>query len=264
MEDLGYTWIADVSISGGYAGQNKGANPLITTPQTGLATGSHIADYYYSDSNAKNPDGSWGNNQNSSQVHYTIKDEWTASVDSDNVVTIRLTTTVQKIERTFFSGNPNLTITNGRDISLSRTANGASLWTLNGDSIVRYRVLGTNIHLASETIVLAPGGSANRQPSVWIRNHTAGTPLDPYPGGLYTDYIQAGVTFQNNLPADYRPGATFNGLSWRCNNNSGGACHVYTGSSWQECRTQDWPTGTGNPPLGYSGSFKNQAKIPNQ
>lgn len=261
MDDLGYTWIADVSITGGYAGQNKGANPLVTTPQTGTASGSHIADYYYSDSNARNPDGSWGNNQNSSQVHYTIKDEWTASVDSDNVVSIRVTTTVEKIERTFFSGNPNLSVTNGRDIILARTENGGALWQRNGLSIISYGVIATNIRLGTETITLRPGGSASRRPSVWIRNHTSGTAWD---SPVYTDYIQAGVTFQNNLPADYRPGATYNGIGWRCNNNEGGACHVWTGSSWQECRTADGGSATNNPPFGYNGSWFDQYKIPNQ
>lgn len=257
MAGLGYTWTADVTITGGYSGQNKGAIPLTTTPQTGEVSGSHEADYFYSDSNAQNPDGSWGNNANSSQVHYTIRDDWTASVDDNNIVTLQVTTTVVKIERKDISGNPNLTVTNGRDIILSRTRNGTPLWNQNNNPINQSRILATNINLGTETIVLPPGGGT-RIASVWIRNHTTGTGWDD---PVYTDYIEAGVSFQNNLPADYRPGSTWNGVNWMSHNRSAGAANLYNGSGWNTMRTEDGGTGTGNPPsISHSSTMYNQRK----
>lgn len=261
MPDDAYKWNAEVTIlQGGYPGEWHGAEPPGTTWQPGQTTGTHTALYYYADSNAQNPDGTWGNNDNSSQILINVSDSWTATVDPDNNVTIMLTTTINSIKRGKILGNPNLSITNGRDIRISRYKGSPILWQTTGDPINIEKTLITNLKLGTETFVLKPGTSVSRS-SIYILNHTSGVPWET-PGS--TDEMTAGVSFRNDLPADYRPGATFNGVRWGCNNNSGGACNVWTGSSWQECRTENGGSASDNSPFSYNGSWLNQYKIGNQ
>lgn len=261
MPDNAYEWNSQVEIyQGGYPGEWHGVEPESTGWQPGQASGSRTALYYYADSNAQNPDGSWGNNDNSSQILIDVTDSWTATADEDNNIVITLTTVVNSIKRGKILGNPNLTITNGRDIRIARTQNGTTLWQVTNDPINVEKTLAQGIQLGRETFVLKPGAAASRA-SLYILNHTSGVSWDT-PGS--TDEMGAGVFFRNNLPADYRPGATWVGYEWGCNNRAGGNCAIYNGSGWQEGRTQNGHIGTGNPPSGYDNGFKNQYKIPNQ
>lgn len=72
---------------------------------------------------------------------------------------------------------------------------------------------------------------------------------------------------------DYRPGATLhssnkygtaeNGV-WRSNNRSGGACHVFNGTDWEELRTIGGGTLKDNPPLmldADNGTWYDQRRI---
>lgn len=261
MPDNAYSWNATVNIlQGGYKDEWHGAEPAGTAWQAGKDSGSHTALYYYADSNAQNADGSWGDNDNSSQILIWVTDKWSAKADSDNNVIITLSTTIDKIQRGKILGNPNKTITNGRDIVLRRYAGGANLWSVNNDPINIERTLATNLNLGTETITLKPGASSTRS-SIYILNHTSGVSWDT-PGS--TDEMEAGVTFRNNLPADYRPGATWDGLGWGSNNRPLGNCAVYNGSTYTECRTDEGGVGTNNPPFGYDNGFKNQFKIKDQ
>lgn len=258
---LGYDYQATLTVDNpGFAGEEIGANPGYLPWTAGETSGSHTASYYYSDSNARNADGTWGNMANSSKVFVTVTDSWTASVNDDNEIIIQLTTTIDKIERKDIQGNPNLNITNGRDIKLSRSKGSPILWSTSNDAINVVKVLATNIPIGTERIVLKPGASADRF-SLYLLNHTSGVP-ETEPGS--TDEMHCGVSFRNNLPADYRPGATWTGYEWGCNNRTGGNAAVYNGSSWVETRTKDGGAASDNPPLGYNDNWLNQYKIPNQ
>lgn len=60
---------------------------------------------------------------------------------------------------------------------------------------------------------------------------------------------------------DYRPMAVWNGYNWASCNRSLGWMGVWDGSDFVECRTENYPNGTGNPPTLYRNSnWYNQAK----
>ena len=257
MESGAYSWYSNTEIKGGYKGEWHGAEPPYSGLQPGEATGSHTALYYYADSNAQNSDGSWGNNDNSSQILIDVTDRWTATVNDDNSITITLTTVINSIKRGKILGNPNLSITNGRDISIARSFGGRVLWSVTGDPINVERTLATNVNLGTETFILKAGESTPRA-SIYILNHTAGVGWDVEGS---TDEITAGVFFVNNLPVDYRPGATYINGQWYSHNRAGGACHGWQGNSWVEQRTQDGGTAGENPPLYQNGAWKNQYKV---
>lgn len=260
MLDGEYTYQPKLElIRPGFPGEESGvlpSNPPAVT--TSDATGTASYTYYYSDSNSANM-------ANSSRVEISITDSWRCEIIEDNYLRVRVKTTVNSIKRTDIRGNPLIGGTYTRDIAIAQ-----SKADMDAQNFFFYRTfdpintahdLSGPIELPEQTFTLAPKGGSGSRSSVYILNHTTGLPWD---NPDYTDEMAAGISFTNNMINDYRPGATFNGVSWGSNNNAQGACHVYTGSSWQECRTDDWPTGTGNPPFGYNSSFKNQAKIPNQ
>lgn len=259
MEAGAYDYQATLTIDNpGFVGEEVGANPGYLPWTSGTSSGSHTARYYYSDSNAQNADGTWGNMANSSQVFLTVTDSWTATSNEDNEVIIDITTTIDSITRGNIQGNPNLSASYARDIQVKRYAGGVILWQVQNDPINVSKTLASNIQLGTERIVLAPGASTARS-SIYLLNHTAGVSWDT-PGS--TDEMHAGVSFRNNLPADYRPGATWNGFTWVSHNRSGGVCDGWAGSSWRTQRTQDYPTGQGNPPLLYrNGAWYNMKKF---
>ena len=88
------------------------------------------------------------------------------------------------------------------------------------------------------------------------------------------DDIWFGVLFMNDLPKDYRPGATLdtNTSVWKSHNRDNGACHILpntTGTGWLECRTVGGDEGEkGNPPLiltaANANSWRNQKLLGKQ
>lgn len=251
-----YRATLDTFNNPGIEWEDTGANPGGLPWTSGGATGSHTATYYYSDSNAKRPSGEWGDMANSSQVFLTVTDSWTATTNENNEVIIDLTTTLDSITRGNIKGNPNLNATNTRTIQVKRTKGGIILWQVTGNPINQSGTLATNITIGTERIILSPG-AASARPSIYIYNHT-----DGYSGAGSTDEMGGGVSFRNNLPADYRPGATWNGFAWVSHNRSGGICDGRTSSTWRTERTQDYPTGQGNPPLLYrNGAWYNMKRF---
>lgn len=226
-------------ISGGYPGEWTGVNPPDTSWHTTDATsGSVTAEYYYRDSRISS-------NENSSQVVVTIKDDWTASINSRNQLTLTITSTVTNIRRDDFrgdnAGNPN------RNIYIRRYNGGPVIWNVS-DPATYPHDLGNNIALGTYMLTLEPGQGATGS-SIYYRSVTVGHDNDPVPNA-YCDEIAMGIEFKNILPADYRPGATRDsGGVWQSHNREGGAVHILTGNGvWREQRTLGGGVDCGNPP----------------
>ena len=221
-------------------------------------TDSNDTQYWYRDSNMLT--GGYYVDANSSEVRYTVHQEWTTSVDNSNNLTITITTIIRSIERRDIQGTDSNTP--GRIIDVYKEIGGQSLIHLTDYQVATAHTLSGEVNLGTQTFTLEPGRDATTN-SLFIHNQTDG-------GSSYDD-IWAGVQFMNPLPADYRPGATLdtNTSIWKSHNRTNGACHVLsnTGSmTWQECRTVDGDSGgRGNPPLiltaADANSWRNQKKL---
>lgn len=244
-----YKWrTATNIISGGYTGEETGVDP----PDTGwrttdVLTGSTTATYYYRDS-------STAQNSNSSRVAVSISESWTASISSQNYLTITLSTTINSIVRDDIRGNPWISpYARNRNVYLRREAGGAVLWQALNDPIdSAHTILGSPLALGTYSFTLAPGENLSRG-SVYFFSTVPGHESDPLPN-IYTDVMWLGTSFQNPLPKDYRPGAALdtNTSIWKSHNRTNGACHILSNVqnvTWTECRTTDGGTGQGNPPL---------------
>lgn len=246
--DKQYQYQAVISIlQGGYPGELKGVVPEDPTPHlTSDLYGTKTYTYWYLDSNnATNP------NENSSQVNYVVTDTWDVTFNADNSMTVKVHTIIESITRTNVKGNPSPGGTFSLDIIIRNSPGGAAKFTYHDPDISVAKTIGTNIDLGETTFTLQPGGTDGRG-TFYIYNDTA----------YADDELMAGINFTNILPKDYRPGATYNGTAYMSHNRTGGVCNVYNGTAWTEMRTQDYPTGKGNPPLLYrDGDWYNQALI---
>lgn len=249
-------------LSGGYTGEAIGVTPAGTSWQTGNSGQAYPAvtyEYWFSDSNS-------GDNNNSSRVIISATDNWTATIDSQNVLTVKVHTVINSIVRRIHAGNPLKGGNYTRDITVSRSKGGKAVFTKNADPIGRNATLSGKIDLGTETFTLQPGSSVTRG-SLYVLSHTSGFPWTT----IYTDEMYAGISFKNTLPAidpsqpvidkDYRPGANWNGSSWQSHNRNGGAAYIYNGTRWGEMRTESGPDyenqpATGNPPSIYTGPNK--------
>lgn len=241
-------------ISGGYDGEQTGVEPNDTSWHTTDDTsGSSTAEYYYRDSyNATNA--------NSSRVVVTVRDDWTASINSRNQLTLTITTTITNIRRDDFRGinntNPN------RNIYIRRYNGGPVIWTVS-DPATYAHDLGNNISLGTYTLTLEPGQGATGS-SIYYRSVTIGHDNDPVPND-YCDEMAIGIEFKNILPADYRPGKIWDGSTWQSHNRSAGFEKIYTDTSnTREMRTIDGGVGTGNPPSIYNERWLNERLIGNE
>lgn len=240
-----YQWRTSAEIiSGGYAGEETGVIP----PDTGWRTTSDTngvseAEYYFRDSDT-------GENANSSRVVVSIRETWTASINSKNDLTITLHTTITGIRRDDLRGTVG-TMGVGRSMYIRRREDGSIKWQVLNDPInTAHTILGSSITLDDYTFTLAPGEDLTRS-SIYFRSNTQGHDADT-PPSQYIDLMWLGTQFKNILPKDYRPGASLDtGTSvWKSHNRTNGACHVLKGSAWQECRTVGGDSGgKGNPPL---------------
>lgn len=244
--------------SGGYAGEDYGpqgaTTPWITTSEL---SGVRTSVYYFRDSN-------YPNNANSSKVEITIKDTWTATISANNTLNIMADTDIVSIVRNDIRGNPNYGGNyTTRDIIIRRYKGGPILYRWNNLNIGQAGTIATNINLPPYNFSLAPGEDAS-QSTLYVLACVSGTESDPLPSPN-VDAMYMGVQFRNTLPKDYRPGATWNGSIYASHNRSGGVCTFWNGSAWTEMRTQNYPSGKGNPPLLYRDSdWYNQAKIGNE
>ena len=240
-----YKWKADTT----YQSTTTLSHGVIPTDHTGWQTaqaGAQTArtwQYWYRDANVSS--GGVYTDANSSRVIVSLTESWTASIDSRNNLTVTINTVINSVVRDDLRGtNQN---TPGRNINIYREQGGATILSLTDTQVaVAHTLYSGPLNLDSYTFTLAPGESLQRS-SLYLHNQTIG--YDSY------DDIWFGVLFMNDLPKDYRPGATLdtNTSIWKSHNRTNGACHVLpntTGTNWQECRTLDGDSGgQGNPPL---------------
>lgn len=208
------------------------------TAQAGSQSGAWT--YWYRDANVSS--GGTFSDANSSRVAVSLSESWTASIDSRNNLTITINTVINSVVRDDLRGvNQN---TPGRNINIYRQEGSAAVLSLTDNQVATaHTIYSGPLALDSYTFTLAPGESLQRS-SLYLHNQTIG--YDSY------DDIWFGVLFLNDLPKDYRPGASLdtNTSVWKSHNRTNGACHVLKGSTWQECRTLDGDSGgQGNPPL---------------
>lgn len=204
---------------------------------TSATTGSATYTYTYLDSD--NSD-----NNNATKVYLTVRDEWTASINNRNYLSITVNTTLVSATRAVIGSPSNL----NRHIWLRRESGSSDISPFPLiDNASTSHTIASNVSLGSYTFTLPPGQDAQRATIYW-RSTTVGYENVPIPNP-YTDIIGAGVHFKNILPADYRPGKTWNGSAWMSHNRASGAANIRGGSSnWIEMRTIGDGTMTNNPP----------------
>lgn len=236
-----YKWKADTT----YKSDTSLSYGVVPTSHTGWQTaqpGSQSGSwtYWYRDANVSS--GGVFSDANSSRTAISLTESWTASISSRNYLTITITTTINSVVRDDLRGaNQN---TPGRNINIYREQGGAAVLSLTDTQLASAHTIWPGpMTLDQYTFTLAPGESLQRS-SLYLHNQTIG----------YASYddIWFGVLFLNDLPKDYRPGASLdtNTSVWKSHNRTNGACHVLNGSTWQECRTLDGDQGgQGNPPL---------------
>lgn len=203
--------------------------------------------YWYRDTNVRGPSGY--TDANSSRVAISLTESWTASIDSRNNLTVTITTTVNSVVRDDLRGTNQ--DTPGRTINIYREEGGTAILSLSDYQLASAHTIyeGPRV-LETYTFTLAPGESLSRS-SLYLHNQTVGE-------SSYDD-IWFGVQFMNDLPADFRPGATLdtNTGVWKSHNRTNGACHVLpntTGTNWHECRTIGEGDVCGDPPALYHNS----------
>lgn len=210
--------------------------------------------YWYRDANVMV--GGGYNDANSSRVAVSITDSWTANIDSRNNLTIVLTTTLNSIVRDDLRGSN--VDSPGRQIRAYTEQGGTEIFSYTDNALASaHPILTTPIVVAQRTLVIPPESSTSVQSSLYYHNEVVGLPS-------YDD-IWLGVQFRNPLPADYRPGATWNGSNWMSHNRDNGAAGIYNGSSYAELRTVDGGSGTDNPPyIRHSDAWKNMRLVGNE
>lgn len=255
-----YRWRPSTQIiNGGYEGESVGtvpSNPTWTTVEAG--NGSSPWQCYYRDSTNVAKDCV------STRVVITGHDEWTASFDASNNLTVSVTTVIDSIIRddkieTCGTIPPRSGDNWDVRIELKRYQGGPSLYNSGNIYIGQLGNIASNLILGSYTFTLAPGQNLERG-SVLVQNWAAHYYGNPDP--KYYDLIWVGIAFENPMPADYRPGACYNGAEWLSHNRVGGNRAVFNGATWQELRTEGAPTSTGNPPsIFHDGEWFNMSKI---
>lgn len=255
-----YKWKADTT----YQSTTDLSYGVIPTSHTGWQTAeagvqtARTWEYWYRDANVEV--GGVFSDANSSRVVVSLTETWTATISSTNYLTVSIDTVINSVIRDDLAGiNAD---TPGRNISIYREQGGSPVLSLTDNQVNTAHTIYTGpLTLDTFTFTLAPGESLQRS-SLYLHNQTVG----------YQSYddIWFGVLFLNDLPKDYRPGATLdtNTSIWKSHNRTNGACHVLsnTGSmTWQECRTLDGGTGQGNPPLilhaANANSWYNQKRL---
>lgn len=188
-----YQWrtVMDI-VKGGYVGEQHGVIPEDTGWRTvdidvgETKTGSVTASYFYDDSDKASTSGT-----DISRVTINLTDSWIASVDDMNVLTVRVTTTINSISRTAY-GNPG---TYPRDITIRTQEGGPIVFHKEDDSLNSHTISG-RIDVSERTFTIEPGKSAHKA-SLYYRSHTSGMGEDE----KYRDEMEMGTSFKNNLPA---------------------------------------------------------------
>lgn len=216
--------------------------------EAGVA-GSGTWQYWYRDANVAS--GGQYTDANSSRVVVTVTQDWTATIDQRNYLTVNVNTTIDSIVRDDLRGsNVN---TPGRTITIYERQGGPSVLTRTDTQLASaHTIYQGPLTLQPETFTLPPGESASRA-TLFLHNQAVGL--------LSYDDIWVGVEFRNPLPADYRPGTVLKSTQkygpvtdgvWMSHNRENKAAHVLKDPSnmtWQEMRTSIFPEIQGNPPL---------------
>lgn len=242
-------------ISGGYPGEIHGSTGDVPNwTSVDSATGSKTATYYYHDS--------WpADNNNSSRVEVDVTDSWEIlSVDDRNFMTIQVTTSVTRIARRLYAGNPGSGLIH---LWVKDKENGTTFFETANSDVQATETLSNGFVIGTHTYVLEPAQTVGRG-SVWYRSTWVGYESLPIPN-TYTDVFWMGVNFRNILPRDYRPGKVLipDG-TWQSHNRENGATNILNNSgSWQTMRTQDGALSTGNPPVirHTNGTWYNMRRI---
>lgn len=199
-------------------------------------TGSATYTYTYRDSDTSN------NNQ-STKVAVTVQDTWSVSIDNRNYMTVTVSTVMVSAVRTKIGSPSNI----NRRIWLRRSKNGQDFNPFPlVDNASTAHTIASNVNLGSYSFTLAPGENAQNA-TIWWRNTSVGYESWAIPN-IYTDIFGIGIHFKNVLPADYRPGMTYEGGNWYSHNRVDGWAGVYNGATFKEMRTYDGGVGTDNPP----------------
>lgn len=237
-----YKWKADTT----YQSDTSLSYGVTPTSHTGWQTAqpgsqSGTWNYWFRDANVGPP----FTDANSSRVVVSVTESWTATIDNRNNLTISINSVINSVVRDDLQGSN--VDTPGRTINIYREQGGAAVLSLTDTQLASaHTIYSGPLALDNYTFTLTPGESLQRS-SLYLHNQTIGA-------SSYDD-IWFGVLFLNDLPKDYRPGATLdtNTSVWKSHNRTNGACHILpntSGTGWHECRTLDGDSGgQGNPPL---------------
>ena len=192
----------------------------------------------------------------SSRLNVVVTQSWTATVDSSNVLTVTITTTIDSIYRDDCQGVDQ--DTPGRNLNLYKEEGGQLIWSYTDNQVATaHTLLGSPLNIGSETFTLNPSTTSTVKSSLYLHNQTVG----------YASYddIWLGVQFRNPLPPDYIPGKIWDGSDWLSHNRAtNGHAKLYTGSAWgSDMKTVNGGSATGDPPEIWhdSSTLKNMRKI---
>lgn len=215
-----YKWLANTRLQGD-SPLSRGVDPNTwenwQTASTGHQSPGTIT-YWYRDSNY-GPGGVYSD-ANSSRVAISLTEEWDASVDDLNNLTISIVTTINSVVRDDLRGTNR--DTPGRYINIYREQGGAAVLSLTDTQLASAHTIWAGpLVLSSHTLTLTPGQSAQKS-SLYVHNQTIGE-------SGYDD-IWAGIQFMNDLPAPttYRVQYNANGGTGAPGEQS----HTTAQSSW--------------------------------
>lgn len=258
-----YQWRADIHFDRSAGSDNELSYGALTQTETTWQTASAgpmnigTRQYYYRDSNTM-----WSGKFRdllSSRALYTITQSWTASFDGNNVLTIKINTTINSAIRddvrhpagTYDRNTPGRYILiralgvfddplARREYADYQVATAHTMFTNTGNTLP--------YSFPEQTITLVPGATLKGN-TVEIYNQTLGSSS--------WDTIYIGATFYNPMPSEYRPGKVYNGVNdWLSHNRSGGASEVLSNTNWSVMTTINGAVGTDNPPFIMDDNFE--------
>lgn len=180
-----------------------------------------------------------------SNVNFNIRYNSISQVrNSNNSVTVTFEAVIGTFTRSVVnSGVPDTTTVTGR-------IDGHTFWSFTESIIAPSTRAG---YTRSFSVTVPPLGTSN---AAMIHFYNDMSSAD--------DEFRVGMRIYNPNPPDYRPGQQRHSGSWQSHNRGAGKADKRQSGSWQTMRTQDGPSGTGNPPsIRRSGSWRNQSKIGN-
>lgn len=165
-------------------------------------------------------------------------------LNNDNSVTVSFTAVVGTVTRTVVNSSVPDTAT------VTASLDGTQFWNHTESIIVPSSHPG---YTKSFSVIVPPLG-VSLEAMVHFYNDMSGG----------DDEFKVGMRIHNPNPPDYRPGQHRISGVWQSHNRGVGHADIRQGGTWKTMRTQNGPSGTGNPPLiRRSGAWRNQSKIGN-